>query len=79
MSDRPFEEEGNLGNDRYMLSEGVKAHIEGVVFINGEGRAVLWLENTEEGLNDGRFSCSRSADDSYSFKFVDLQVEVLQD
>ena len=62
-----------------MLSEGMKAHIESVVAIDGEDRSVLWLKDTEEGLNNRRFSCSCSTNNAYSFKFIDLQVEVLQD
>jgi hypothetical protein len=79
LPDCAFEEEGHLRDDRYVLAERVEAHLEGIVAIDCVDRATVGLEDAEEGLDDGRLSCSCSADNAHLLVGSYFEVEISED
>ena len=65
LPDCSFEEKGHLRNHGDVLSKGVQAHLQGIVAVYFIGGPRIRLKYSKQRLDDGRFSCSRPADNSY--------------
>ena len=76
--DGAFEQERSLGNNRDVLSQRMKTHLQSIASAHFVDRASFGFANSEDGLNDGTLSCSSSSYNSDLFSVSDLETYFLQ-
>ena len=78
MANSTFEKEGNLRNNRDVLPQRVKSHLEGIVISNFKGSRVCF-KYSEECLNERRLASSGSSHNSYLLALVGFEGDIFED
>jgi hypothetical protein len=74
-----LEKERRLGDNRNVLSEGVKTHLQSVKSADGVSGAYLRFDDPEDCLNYRRLPGSRTANDCYLLPRLSFKANVVND